>query len=486
MVEKVRQKNPGIFQRRKKLKNDLERVNQEMYLRNLELAQTNRTLSLLRTIDNLVLESPASTKELCNEMAYEIAKTTNYPLVAILAFEKYKSDLLKIYGWHSNVSVDTKAHNFIEELEIPESEISWLGSDEPSIAVTIADAIRTHHPFTGGWNGKHAIGISQAMGVHSAYFVKLTARGRLVGLMVVGLASEEATTAVTANDQDLINRLAGAVGIALDNKILLDENTRVLEQLKKTNDKLKALDETKDEFISMASHQLRTPLTSIKGYVSMVLEGDAGKVTTHQQKLLTEAFKSSERMVGLIGDFLNVSRLQTGKFVIEKSPFDLKAMVKQEVSELDPLASTHDIKLKLKITGKGFQMFADESKIRQVIMNFIDNAIYYSYPNSTIVVHLDKAEKSVSLRVVDTGIGVPKAEQEHLFNKFFRAPNARKQRPDGTGVGLFLAKRVIMEHDGKIIFSSKEGKGSTFGFSLPIEPIPETYKAAAKPTDIPA
>jgi signal transduction histidine kinase len=110
----------------------------------------------------------------------------------------------------------------------------------------------------------------------------------------------------------------------------------------------------------------------------------------------------------------------------------------------------------------------DETKVRQVVMNFIDNALYYSRPDGKITVKLDKVGDNVELRVIDNGIGVPKAEQEHLFTKFFRAANARKQRPDGTGVGIFLAKKVVNEHGGEIIFESTEGVGSTFGFTLPI------------------
>src|SRR5690606_35020864 len=201
------------------------------------------------------------------------------------------------------------------------------------------------------------------------------------------------------------------------------------KELRSSNAQLKHLDEVKNEFMSMASHQLRTPLTSVKGYISMVLEGDAGKVTPAQQKLLVEAYKSSERMVGLIADFLNVSRLQTGKFVLEKTPFDLGDIVRQEAANLDLIASSHNIKLRLNIAKHPLPVDADESKLRQVIMNFIDNAIYYSHSKSTIVINIEKINDSVALTVTDTGIGVPAEEQTKLFHKFFRAKNARKQRP---------------------------------------------------------
>lgn len=241
------------------------------------------------------------------------------------------------------------------------------------------------------------------------------------------------------------------------------------KELRSSNAQLKHLDEVKDEFMSMASHQLRTPLTSVKGYISMVLEGDAGNITPKQQKLLMEAFKSSERMVGLIADFLDISRLQTGKFTIDKKPFDMGDIISQEVNDLELMAKSHNIKLRIKKYHGQLPVVADESKIRQVIMNFIDNAIYYSKAKSTIVINVERVVNDVAFTVVDTGIGVPVEEQSHLFSKFFRAKNARRQRPDGTGVGLYLARRVIMAHGGSILFSSTEGKGSTFGFRLHLD-----------------
>jgi len=240
------------------------------------------------------------------------------------------------------------------------------------------------------------------------------------------------------------------------------------KELRASNAQLQRLDEAKDEFISMASHQLRTPLTSIKGYVSMLIEGDVGKVSDDQKYLLNEVFVSSERMVRLIGDFLNVSRLQTGKFVIEKHPVDLALLVQREIDGLAQNATARGMKFNFKKPKDIPILELDENKIQQVVMNFSDNAIYYSKEQATITVSLKKVANYVEFRVIDTGIGVPKSEQAQLFNKFFRATNARKARPDGTGVGLFLAKKVIDDHDGEIIFESEEGKGSTFGFRLPL------------------
>ncbi|OYN76152.1 ATP-binding protein [Mycolicibacterium sphagni] len=285
----------------------------------------------------------------------------------------------------------------------------------------------------------------------------------------------------TDRDRDTLAGATNELVIAIQNALSLREVKAInatleerialaTKQLRRSNAKLRHLDEVKDEFMSMASHQLRTPLAGVKGNLSMVLEGDMGPLFPKQEQVLRQAFTSSDRMAGLVSDFLNVSRIQTGKFVIEKAPFDLHAAVKEEIDLLKPIAATHQMTLQFNVDGDDFAVTADESKLRQVVMNFVDNAIYYSHPNSTITINLVRTKGAAMLTVVDTGIGVPKAEQARLFKKFFRAKNARTQRPDGTGVGLFLAQKVIASHHGSLIFHSEENKGSTFGFRLPTHP----------------
>lgn len=238
-------------------------------------------------------------------------------------------------------------------------------------------------------------------------------------------------------------------------------------KLQKSNEKLKALDEAKDEFISMASHQLRTPLTSVKGYISMILEGDAGPVSEQQKLFLDQAFVSSQRMVYLIADLLNVSRLKTGKFIIEPKPTYLPDVIESEISQLYETAKARELKLVFNKPKEFPTLNLDEVKTRQVIMNFTDNAIYYTPKGGKITLDLKATKDSIEFTVHDTGIGVPKHEQHHLFTKFYRAGNARKARPDGTGLGLFMGKKVIVAQGGAILFSTEEGKGSTFGFTFP-------------------
>lgn len=368
------------------------------------------------------------------------------------------------YGARKHVEVGT-AHGHRLNLR----EVKELSEKIPQkVQVVVADVLGETDPL------RHFLNLHNI-----AIILPLSQETGFIGYLFLGYqkgrsyTKRDVRTLETISDE-LIIAIQNALSVQdvkEINETLQDRIDEATKELRTTNAQLQRLDEAKDEFISMASHQLRTPLTSVKGYISMVLEGDAGKIAPQQKQLLSEAFASSERMVHLINDFLNVSRLQTGKFMLEQRPVDLAKVVKQEVESLQTTVKMHDLKLKFKAPAYFPTLFIDEGKIRQVIMNFIDNAIYYSRENSTITVRLAVEDGSAVLEVHDTGIGVPKAEQAHLFGKFFRATNARRQRPDGTGVGLFLAKKVIVAHGGSILFHSVEGQGSTFGFRLPIKKL---------------
>lgn len=211
----------------------------------------------------------------------------------------------------------------------------------------------------------------------------------------------------------------------------------------------------------------------------MLTEGDAGPLNKSQKEYLDYATGGAQRMVGLISDLLNVTRLSAGRFIIEKKPVDIVQIVEDEIRQLQNHADNKNLQLEfVPPKTKLPKVELDEGKTRQVIMNFIDNAIYYT-PKGKVWVVLEADKDKYRLLVKDTGIGVPPEAKEKLFSKFFRADNAQSIRPDGTGLGLYLAKRVVEDQGGKILFESQVGKGSTFGFEMPIK-AESTGKAAAR------
>ncbi len=450
--------------RNKQLERDIEHVNREVYRRNVELAQTNKTLALLQAIDGLVLNADEDLEPLANKLSQEVVKA-GYPFVAILGHTNVSSRDLGILGWAKADTFSKPDQAVMAKLSL-KGNLDWFKKKTNLKFVNLESMTNAQIAHYCGWTPDEAEAVRKVLGLRSVCCIKLNAPKRLVGVMIVGYL-DHVQEGLGEFDKTLFTRLSEAVGIALDHKLLFQENQRVLGQLRKSNAKLRLLDRTKDDFISMASHQLRTPLTSVKGYVSMVLDGDAGKVNELQKKLLTQSFLSSQRMVYLISDLLNVSRLRTGKFVIEPVESNLADVIESEVEQLQETAKGRELTLTYRKPEHFPTLMLDENKLRQVIMNFIDNAIYYTPTGGHITINLVDKPESFEFTVVDDGIGVPKAEQHHLFSKFYRAHNAKRARPDGTGLGLFMAKKVVIAQGGAVIFKSQEGKGSTFGFTFP-------------------
>jgi signal transduction histidine kinase len=475
MVEKARiQLAVG---RRKKLEQDLEHVTQEMYRRNLDLVRANKTLSLLRTIDTLVLESPDSLAALCKQICDAITESYEYPFVAILSKE-LRGSHLPLTGWSANGKTKLVDTASIEHVYLNTAAYPWY-TDPKGGKIFVISNLSSPRLSRQLHSNQHIVDFMvKTLGLKSVCMIKLMARQDLVGVMAIGLNHH--IERLPADEQEFLERLGGAVGVAVDNKRLFEENQHIVGQLQKSNHRLRLLDEAKDDFISMASHQLRTPLTSVKGYISMVVEGDVGKLNDRQDKLLNQAFVSAQRMVYLIADLLNVSRLKTGKFVIQSIPSNLADVIEGEVNQLLETATARGLELIYRKPANFPMLMLDETKIRQVVMNFIDNAIYYTPRGGYIKVVLEDKGDSIQFEVIDNGIGVPKHEQHNLFTKFFRADNAKKARPDGTGLGLFMAKKVIIAQGGSVIFHSEEGHGSTFGFAFekaklpPLTTLPNT------------
>lgn len=341
------------------------------------------------------------------------------------------------------------------------------------------------------------LGDGEARQIMAAHDIRLSAtlktKEELVGFLLLG--DKLSGGIYSAQDTQLVQIAAKELAVAISNArayeeiqefnaTLQDKVKHATSRLRTANRHLKELDKAKDEFISMASHQLRTPLTTIKGYLSMMLEGDTGKITSTQREFISHAYEGSERMVALISDLLNVSRLAAGRFLIEQKPTDVAAMIQDEIRQLMPHATAKGLYLKFDPPkGAVPPVDLDENKTRQVIMNFIDNAIYYTQKGG-VTVRLRLSDGNFRVEVVDTGIGVPEEAKSHLFTKFFRAGNAQNVRPDGTGLGLYLARRVVHDQGGTIIFESSEGHGSTFGFELPVKGAPlHAAPPAPKPTE---
>lgn len=234
----------------------------------------------------------------------------------------------------------------------------------------------------------------------------------------------------------------------------------------------KSLDRQKSEFISIASHQLRTPLSAMNWFLEMLSDEEVGKINDKQKDYLDQVSQSNKRLIILVNDLLNVSRLEGGRISFEMSKFDSVEMINGLIKEVNPLAEAKNLKFVVNVAKDLPQITSDQSKLRQVVANFISNAIKYTKGKSEIIINLEKAGESVKITVTDQGVGIPRAQQVNVFGKFFRGDNVVKLQTEGTGLGLYIAKITIESLGGTIGFTSVEDKGSSFWVSVPIEQIP--------------
>lgn len=240
------------------------------------------------------------------------------------------------------------------------------------------------------------------------------------------------------------------------------------ESLEEANDKLQGLDKLKTEFLSLASHQLRSPLTAIKGYTSMLLEGDFGTVTDKQKEAIDRVFQSSSHLAKIVEDLLNVSKIEQGGMKYEMAPFDLEKAANDLTVDLSVTAQKKGLALTFKAETPGpHTVNGDMEKIRQVVLNVIDNAIKYTEKGSiTVTLAKNGTTGMERLSVTDTGMGISPEEKDKLFQKFSRGAGG-KTNTGGSGLGLYLAKQIAEAHGGGIVIDSPGvGLGSTFTIEL--------------------
>lgn len=230
----------------------------------------------------------------------------------------------------------------------------------------------------------------------------------------------------------------------------------------------KKLGETKDSFISIASHQLRTPLTAIRWFSEMLISGDAGELTKDQKDFVDQIYRGVLRLTDLIGTLLSLARIEGGRVKVEPILINLVSFSKGIISEVNPFLKEKKLTAELIESNKIIpEIFLDPSLLRQVILNLVSNSIRYTNEKGKIEINIEPKENHVIYSVKDNGIGVPDSQKDKIFEKFFRAENALAKVPEGTGLGLNFIKSIIEMWQGKIWFETEEGKGSVFYFSIP-------------------
>jgi PAS domain S-box-containing protein len=230
----------------------------------------------------------------------------------------------------------------------------------------------------------------------------------------------------------------------------------------------KFIEAIKTEFVSIAAHQLRTPLSAIKWTLRMILDGDIGEISAEQRDLLGKTYQSNERMIALINDLLNVTRIEEGRFLYKPEPMQMEDIVDSVIKASEEVLNMKKIRLKFEKPKELLpEVVVDKEKMGMVVQNLLENAVKYTSVGGELDITLEKMDKDVLFKIKDTGVGIPKDQQERIFTKFFRGSNVVKMETDGSGLGLYTTKNIVESHQGKIWFDSEEGNGSTFYFTVP-------------------
>lgn len=314
----------------------------------------------------------------------------------------------------------------------------------------------------------------------------------LIGFILLGskLSGEQ----YQGEEVTFLAALAPQAATALENARLYKESLEFAEKLntevkrathdlQAANVQLMDMDKAKSEFLNIASHQLYTPITALRGYVSMMIEGDFGKVAPEQMEVLKILMKSATRLIELIKNLLDISRIESGRFELKLEQVDISFMAKELVQDLMPNAMNKKLQLEYHKPPEGtFEAIADQERLRQVMLNFIDNAVKYTN-EGRVDVNVKREGDNIIFFVTDTGKGISQDDLKKLFTKFTRVGGASRYHTEGTGLGLYVARQIIREHHGEVEADSPgEGKGSTFTMVIPAAQTPGSLKLGDKAT----
>jgi signal transduction histidine kinase len=314
--------------------------------------------------------------------------------------------------------------------------------------------------------------------IEASLCIPLLSKDKIIGMIVLG--SKISMEPYSEQDVNLLSTLANQSSIALQNAKLYSEiktfNVNLerevekrTEELQKAYEELKKLDDAKSEFISIASHQLRTPLTAIKGYISMILENTYGKLIVKMRGPLENVYASNERLLKLVNDLLNVSRIESGKLEFKQEKTSIEKIISGVVGDLTLQAGNKNLYLKFEAPKVSLpEITIDGEKIRQALLNIVDNAIKYTQKGG-VTIKVKTNNNKYCVQITDTGEGMTQDEISGLFESFSRGKAGNKLWTEGSGLGLYVAKKFIEMHKGKIWTESEgKGKGSTFFIELPI------------------
>jgi signal transduction histidine kinase len=316
-------------------------------------------------------------------------------------------------------------------------------------------------------SAEDAIKNQTAAGIKTSMIFPVVVRGKAIGVLIFSMVKEE--NEVSEDEKDLIRGFTEIVGLAVQDAQLYSSVQEAKKNLENANTKLKELDQLKNEFVSVASHELRTPMTAIKSYLWMALQGKGGDLNEKQRYYIERGYNSVDRLIRLVNDMLNISRIESGKITVQLALVDMPKLAQEVIDEVLPRAQELGIKVNVARSEDIPPVVADADKIKEVLFNLIGNSLKFTPRDGSITVSFLRKDGYVHTIVKDTGSGIEAEDIGKLFQKFglIAGSYTTNQPAVGTGLGLFITRSIVELHEGKISAESEgRGKGATFTFSL--------------------
>lgn len=424
-----------------------DKINQEIYKQNFELSIRNKTLSTLRAL-YAITTSSTGILESAQKIVDSIVKELSVAMVRISLVDKENGVLRAVGEPELVIPLNFQSNLAIVALNTQENKITGNLFDVlmPSVSQEEADKI------------------AKTTGVKTTLVYPLVLAGASLGVLTIGFAKKEQD--LSRAEHETLEQLVSVVAIALD-------RAKLFEDLQQANARLHELDLLKSEFVSVASHELRTPMTAIKSYLWMAIAGRGGNITDKQKYYLERAYISTDRLIKLVNDLLNVSRIESGKLAVDMQKVELGQFINDVIAEIKPQAD----KMGLKIindpgTSAPSPVLADLDKIKEVLINLLGNSMKFSKQGGEIKIWCANEGACERIGVTDLGEGIDPNDLPKLFQKFGLVKESyvtNQNATQGTGLGLYISKSIVELHGGTMKAESEgKGKGATFSFTLPI------------------
>ncbi|HLD81867.1 MAG TPA: HAMP domain-containing sensor histidine kinase [Patescibacteria group bacterium] len=454
-------------------------INQELYKRNFELAIRNKTLSLLRKLYDITL-AMLDTKKLGTKIVTATRASLDMEFSGLYSIDKKKRALLPIAVALSPglKKLSGKVNERVESLSI-----SLKDRNHPCVKALKTNKKQKVKNFQTFWNSKKdgniLTDLKKNNAVKSVIIAPLINEQESLGVFI--LAFDRPYKGLSRFEYDAIENILSVVKIALNKARIYEELRSKNITLKQVNKDLNDLLQMKSEFLQIASHQLRTPLTAIRGLLSLQFEGSFDHLPNDElQKIRHNMLVSSERLNNIVNDLLKATELEGG-IVGEFITGDVELLVKQSIETLSPNYEKKKLQLTFIPPAEKLPLMEmKEGFLQQVFLNLIDNAERYT-PSGSVEIKLYQKNNFIVFEIKDSGIGVAPEDKQKLFEKFGRGSKAKEIQPNGSGLGLFIIKRIVEEHKGKIEMNSEgRDKGTTFKITLPVR---QSYGAGKNKQD---